>query len=270
MFEILFLGTSAAAPSAQRGLSACVIKHNDHYFLIDCGEGTYRQIIKSETDVEKLTRILLTHSHLDHILGLGGLVGAFRHAETIEELEIFGSKYTLERVRALIDGVVLHGTPPPMPLHFCEITPGTFLELDDLRVSAFPVTHRGPGCLGYLFEEKENRLTTNVEPDPVSKGIKLAVVGDTGRTDNLVEIVRDADALVIESTYLNEEVDMARQFSHLTAKEAAELAVRAGVKQLILTHISRRHRAKDVLAEAKSIFPNVVVVRDFDSFQIGS
>jgi len=197
-------------------------------------------------------------------------VGGFRHSKTIDQLEICGGKYTLGRVRPLIDNVVFQGAPPSIPIHYQEISSGTFLETDDFRLTAFPVTHRGPDCLGYLFEEKKSRLSSDREPAPVSKGIKLAVVGDAGRTDNLVEIVRDADALVIESTYLNEEVDMARQFSHLTAKDAAELAIRAGVKQLILTHISRRHRAKDVLAEAKSIFPNVVVARDFDSFQIGS
>jgi ribonuclease Z len=98
-----------------------------------------------------------------------------------------------------------------------------------------------------LFEKKENRLSPTIESAPVSRGIKLAVVGDAGRTDNLIEIVRDADALVIESTYLDEEVDMARRFSHLTAKDAAELAVRAGVKRLILpAHLpssSRQGRA---------------------------
>ena len=269
MFEILFLGTSAAAPSAQRGLSALIVKHKQTRFLVDCGEGTLRQIERSETGFEHLTHILLTHSHLDHILGLAGLVGGTRHTEAIPSFEIFGGKYTLERVRPLIDDVVFQGAPPSAPIHYREITSGIFLETDELRVTAFPVSHRGPDCLGYLFEEKESRLSPDLEPDPVSRGMKLAVVGDAGRTDSLVEIVRDADALVIESTYLDEEVDMARRFSHLTAKDAAELAIHAGVKQLILTHISRRHRAKDVLAEARAIFSNTSVARDLDTFQIG-
>jgi ribonuclease Z len=100
------------------------------------------------------------------------------------------------------------------------------------------------------------------------KGSKLVVVGDAGRTDNLIEVCKDADAVVIESTYLDEEADMAKQFSHLTARMGAELAIKAGVKKLILTHISRRYRGKDVLAEAQTIFPNAVVARDFDNFQI--
>ena len=91
---------------------------------------------------------------------------------------------------------------------------------------------------------------------------------DTGRTDNLLEACKDADALVIESTYLNEEAEMAHDFAHLTAQQAAELAIKANIKQLILTHISRRYREKDVLKEAQAVYPNAAVARDFDIFQI--
>jgi len=302
LFEILFLGTSASAPSARRGLSAQIIKHNEYRFLVDCGEGTQRQILQSGTGFKNLTRILLTHGHLDHILGLGGLLSTFLRWEAIDELDIFGGRSTLERVQALVYGVVLRGNKPPMPLNLNEIKPGMFFEADDFTVTAFPVTHRGPDCLGYVFESKarrpflpekadelgvpfgpERRDLVNgksitlpdgkrVEPDDVlgslTKGTKLIVVGDTGRTDNLLEVARDADALVIESTYLDEEADMARQFSHMTARQAAELAIKAGVKKLILTHISRRYREKDVIKEAQSVFPNSVVARDFDSFTI--
>jgi ribonuclease Z len=302
VFEILFLGTSASAPSARRGLSAQVVKHDEYRFLIDCGEGTQRQILQSGIGFKQLNRILLTHGHLDHILGLGGLMSTFLRWEAIEELEIFGGKSALERVRTLINDVVLRGTNPPMSLKYREIGPGILFEADDFTVTAFPVTHRGPDCLGYMFEEKarrpflaekatelgvpfgpERRLLVNGEsitlanghtvgPEdvlgPLQRGTRLMVVGDTGRTDDLMVHAQDADALVIESTYLDEEADMARQFSHMTAKGAADLALKAGVKQLILTHISRRYREKDVLAEAQSIFPNTVVARDFDNFTV--
>ena len=302
MFEILFLGTSASAPSAKRGLSAQIVKHDEYRFLIDCGEGTQRQILQSGTGFKNLTRILLTHGHLDHILGLGGLMSTFLRWEAVDELDIFGGRSTLDRVHDLLYGVVLRGNPPPMPLRMNEIKPGMFFETDDFTLSAFYVTHRGPDCLGYVFEGKARRpflpakadelgvpfgperrdlvagkeITLpddrRVKPDdvlgPVQKGVKLVVVGDAGRTDDLVEVCGEADALVIESTYLEEETEMARQFSHLTARQAAELAVKAGVKKLILTHISRRYREKDVLKEAQIIFPNTSVARDFDSFQI--
>ncbi|MBI3737558.1 MAG: ribonuclease Z [Chloroflexi bacterium] len=302
MFEILFLGTSASAPSAKRGLSALIVKHDEYRFLIDCGEGTQRQILQSGAGFKHLTRVLLTHGHLDHILGLGGLLSTFLRWEAIDQLEIFGGRSTLDRVRVLIEDVVLRGNKPPMPLNFREIKPGTFFDADDFTVRAVPVSHRGPDCLGYVFEGKarrpflpekadelgvpfgperrdlvEGKTVTlpngkRVKPDdvlgPLQKGLKLVVVGDAGKTDDLFEVCKDADALVIESTYLNEEAEMAREFSHLTAQQAAELAVKANVKKLILTHISRRYREKDVLSEAQNIHSNVSVARDFDTFTI--
>ena len=302
MFEILFLGTSASAPSAKRGLSAQIVSHNEYRFLVDCGEGTQRQILQSGIGFKRLTRVLLTHGHLDHILGLGGLLSTFLRWEAIDELEVFGGRATLERVRDLLYGVVLRGNQPPMPLKMTEIKPGTFFDADDFTVTAFPVTHRGPDCLGYVFEgkarrpflaEKADALGVPFGPDrsklvageaitladgkriapedvlgPLEAGTKLVLVGDAGRTDDILEVARDADALVIESTYLDEEADMAKQFSHLTARMGAELAVKAGVKKLILTHLSRRYREKDVLAEAQAIFPSVSVARDFDVFKV--
>ena len=300
LFEILFLGTSASAPSAKRGLPAQIVSHNEYRFLVDCGEGTQRQILQSGAGFKRLTRVLLTHGHLDHILGLGGLLSTFLRWEAIDELEIYGGRSTLDRVRSLIDGVVLRGKGTPMPLRMNEIKAGTFFEAEDFTVMAFPVTHRGPDCLGYVFETKARRpflsekadalgvpfgperselvagktLTLSdgrrVKPDevlgPLQRGTKLVIVGDTGRTDDIFEFCKDADGLVIESTYLDAEADMAKQFSHLTARQSAELAVRAGVKQLVLTHISRRYREKDVLAEAQSVFSSAVVARDFDTF----
>jgi ribonuclease Z len=301
LFEILFLGTSASAPSAKRGLAGQIVSHNEYRFLIDCGEGTQRQILQSGAGFKRLTRVLLTHGHLDHILGLGGLLSTFLRWEAIEELEIYGGRSTLDRVHDLLYGVVLRGNQPPMPLRMNEIKAGTFFEAEDFTVSAVPVMHRGPDCLGFVFEGKARRpflaekadelgvpfgpqrrdlvsgqtITLSdgrrVGPEEVlgelQKGSKLVVIGDAGRTDDLLEACRDADGLVIESTYLDEEAEMAKQFSHLTARQGAELAVKAGVKKLILTHISRRYREKDVLAEAQAVFPNAIVARDFDTFQ---
>ena len=302
MFEILFLGTSASAPSAKRGLAGQIVSHNEYRFLIDCGEGTQRQILQSGIGFKRLTRILLTHGHLDHILGLGGLLSTLLRWESIDELTIFGGRSTLERVRTLLYDVVLRGNQPPMPLILKEIKPGAIFEADDFTVTAFSVAHRGPDCLGYVFEEKSRRPFLSQKADELGvpfgpergqlvagneitladgrrvtaddvlgdweRGSKFVVVGDAGRTDNLLEVCKDADGLVIESTYLDEEEEMAKQFSHLTARMGAELAIKAGVKKLILTHISRRYREKDVIAEAQSIFPNVIVARDFDTYQI--
>jgi ribonuclease Z len=302
LFEILFLGTSASAPSARRGLPAQIVQHDEYRFLVDCGEGTQRQILQAGVGFRHLTRVLLTHGHLDHILGLGGLLSTFLRWEAIEELEIYGGRSALDRVHDLLYGVVLRGNQPPMPIQFREIKGGVFFETKDFTVSAFPVSHRGPDCLGYIFEERARRPFLpgkadalgipfgpersdlvdgktlelpdgrRVTPDdvlgPLQRGSKLVLIGDVGKTEGLHEYCRDADALVIESTYLNAEAEMARDFSHLTAQQAAELAVRANVRRLILTHVSRRYREKDILKEAQAVHPNVSVARDLESFQV--
>lgn len=302
MFEILFLGTSASAPSAHRGLSSHIVSHNEYRFLVDCGEGTQRQILQSGKGFKRLTRALITHGHLDHILGLGGLLSTFLRWEAIEEFEVYGSKGALERVKTLLFDVVLRGKKTPMPLRLVEIQPGVIFEAEDFTVTAFSVSHGKADSLGYVFEEKSRRPFLAEKADALGvpfgperkalvsgeavtladgkrimpeevlgdweKGSKLVIVGDTGRIDNLIDVCKDADAVVIESTYLDEEADMAGQFSHLTAKMGAELAQKAGVKKLILTHISRRYRGRDVLAEAQTIFQNTVVARDFDTFVI--
>lgn len=304
MFEIVFLGTSASAPSARRNLPAQIVKHDEYRFLIDCGEGTQRQILQSGIGFKRLNKILITHGHLDHILGLAGLLSTFLRWETIDEMEIFGGKSALERIHDLLYGVVLRGAAAPMPIKLTPITSGTFFEGEDFTVSAFPVRHRGPDCLGFLFTERgrrpflpekadalglpsgpvrrelvEGRAVTLpdgrvIEPDMVlgefRPGTRLAHIGDVGDTGELLEIVRGVDALVIEATYLEQEAEMARQFGHLTARQAAELARKAGVRQLILTHISRRYREKEVLQEAQATFPDAIVARDFDSFQVKS
>lgn len=302
MFEIVFLGTSASAPSVHRGLSAQVVIHDEHRFLIDCGEGTQRQILQAGIGFKRLNRILITHGHLDHILGLAGLLSTFSRWEAIDRLEIYAGAWALNRIHDLMFGVVLRGARPPMELELREIRPGVIVQEQDFQVSAFPVYHRGPDCYGFLFEEQARRpflveqaealqippgpwrrdlvnglgVTLpdgrRIEPDQVlgseRQGTRLVHVGDTGRTEDLVDACRDADALVIESTYLDEEAEMARDFAHLTARQAAELARRCGVRNLILTHISRRYRERDVLAEAQAVFPSARVARDFDVYQV--
>lgn len=302
MFEIIFLGTSASAPSVHRGLSAQVVLRNEHRFLIDCGEGTQRQILKSGIGFKRLNRILITHGHLDHILGLAGLLSTFSRWEAMDELEILGGGWALERIHSLLYGVVLRGARPPMEIHLREISPGVVVKEEDFEVEAFRVSHRGPDCFGFHFREYPRRpfLPDRAEaldippgpwrrdlvagrsatlPDgrtidpaqvlgPERAGTRLIHVGDAGRTDNLRNVVRGADALVIEATYLDEEMEMADRFAHLTATQAATLAQETDVRHLILTHISRRYRERDVLKQARSIFPASSVARDFDRYQI--
>jgi len=302
MFEIVFLGTSASAPSIQRGLSAQMVLHDEYRFLIDCGEGTQRQMLKSGLGFKRLDKILITHGHLDHILGLGGLVSTFSRWEAVEHLEIYAGTWALARVKDLLLGVVLRGAKSSIQIDFIPLEPGVVFQGDRFDLRAFPVSHRGPDCFGFAFQEKarhpflvdraealgvpagperkklvDGRSITlpggqTITPEQVLgdaiPGAKLVFVGDAARTDNLVPQAQCADLLVIEATYLEREAEMAHQFGHLTAALAARLAAEANVKNLCLTHISRRYHDSQILAEAQAEFPAVQVARDFDRLKV--
>ena len=305
MFELMFLGTSASTPSANRGLSAHIIMYRQYRFLLDCGEGTQRQILRSGLGFKRLDKVLLTHNHLDHILGLGGLASTLSRWEVLNSLDIYGGKATLARVYDLVFGVALRGNKPPVAINLIELKPNKVIMEDrHFTLSCFPVQHRGPDCYGFLFEEKARRpflaekaealgvpfgperakLVAGeavmladgriIQPDDVlgeiTPGTKYVHIGDVGRTEPLVKICQDADALVIEATYTEDEAEMASRFGHLTAAQAARLAIKANVKTLILTHLSRRHTGRQIRKEAQAIFPNTFVARDFDHFQISS
>lgn len=303
MFELVFLGTSASAPSIHRGLPALAVLAGEHRYLVDCGEGTQRQILRSGIGFKRLNRILLTHAHLDHILGLGGLISTFANFESVDFVEIYGGKPALDRLDSLLFSVVLREERNPMPISLVDIhRAGRLLDARAHEVYAFPVQHRGPGCFGFEFRERSHRpflaeraaeigvppgpergmlvrgetielangrvVTPEEVLGPEVAGAKVVVMADVGRTDTLVEQCRNADALVIEATFLDEHADEARAFGHITARQAAELAVASGARSLILWHVSRRYRERDIAAEARSVYPDAFVARDFDHFLV--
>ncbi|MCY3979703.1 MAG: ribonuclease Z [Chloroflexi bacterium] len=303
MFELVFLGTSASAPSIYRGLPSLAVLAGEQRFLVDCGEGAQRQILRSGIGFKRLNRIFLTHAHLDHILGLGGLLSTFGRWEALDEIHIWGGLPAIERVQSLIYQVVFRRESPPVPIYFYRAMPDEILFSGrNFSIRAFPVSHRGRECYGYIFEEDSRRpfladkaealgvphgpersqlvagesIVTPagriIDPDDVLgepiRGAKVVVTGDLARTDDIRDAVRDADALVIESTYLDRHADIARQVGHITARQAGELACECNVKFLFLTHISRRYREFEVISEVRKIFPDSYVARDLDHFAI--
>lgn len=302
MFELTFLGTAASAPLPKRGLSSAIVAHDEYRFMVDCGEGTQRQLLASGLGFRRLEHILLTHGHLDHILGLGGILSTLGQWETLDGLAIYGGKATLDKVEDLIYRVVFRGGRAPIKIDLVEIKPGVILQGEDFDVVAFPVRHRGPDCFGFVFQEHSRRPFLNdkatqlgvplgperkqlvkglaitladdrvVRPEDVlgelRAGAKLVMTGDVAETESLVQVARNATVLVTEATYSEADGAMARDNGHLTAAQAARLARDAGVEKLVLTHISGRHRERDLEDEARAIFPNTVLARDFDTFKV--
>lgn len=304
MFELVFLGTSASAPSVQRNVSAAMLLYRDYRFLIDAGEGTQRQLLRSGLGFRKVERVLLTHGHLDHILGLAGLVSTFNRWDVEQQsMEIYGSRQTLQRVRDLLLGVVLRGQRSGIWLEFKELQGGEiFLEDARFHIQAFAVEHRGSESLGYLFQEKSRRPFLNeqaealsvpfgperarlvageavtladgrtIAPDdvlgPEEAGTKLVYIGDVDNPLPLLPYAQGADALVIEATYADEEAELAPAHGHITARTAATFARQAGVGALYLNHISRRYHGPEVEAQARKVFPGAVVVRDLDHITV--
>lgn len=297
MFQITFLGTAAAAPAIDRGLSSLLVQYEDKRFLVDCGEGTQRQLMQSGVGFRRIDRVLLTHGHLDHILGLAGFASTVNLWRTAERLSVYGGAAPLDLVRKLLWDVVWPAGRPALGIDFVELSAGAVIEDGRLSVTAFPVRHRAPDCFGFRFEARPHRpllaerlvelgvpsgpergalargeaITLmdgrRIDPEQVlgeaKPGGSVAIVGDTESTEDLLPHVRGADLLVIEATFLDREADKARERSHVTAAQAARLAAQAGVGELWLNHLSSRYLAHEIEAEARPLFPNTHVAADF-------
>jgi len=300
MFDLVFLGTAAAVPSAERGLPALLVARGSSRFLIDFGEGAQRQLMRAGVGFRGLAHVLLTHAHLDHVLGLAGLLATFALFRVDGTIEIIGSDETLAFVRRYLADTI--GPERESAYRLRAISPGPVLVREGWRLDAFAVAHRGTASLGYRFQDElrhpliSERLDAlgvpagperallaqgrsvvladgrHIEPEMVrgapAVGTVLAVVGDTEEIAGLIEPVRGADALVIEATFLERDATLARARGHLTAAAAARLARDAEVHELLLTHVSGRYSPEEILTEAARHFPNVRVVSDFDRTSI--
>ncbi len=294
--DLVFLGTAGSAPTARRGLPGTLIRRGGERLLIDCGEGTQRQMIRSVGLVD-LDEIYITHFHADHVLGLPGLLKTYGLQGRERPLTVFGPAGLdqLFRVLAPLIGRL------DFDVRIDELESGEELERGEYVVSAFSVAHGVP-ALGYALIEDDRpgrfdegrALELGVSPGPdfgrlqrgervegsagevtpeqvlgeARRGRKLVLSGDTAPCDMTRAMADRADLLVHEATFMHEDLDRARETGHSTARQAAMLAADAEVELLALTHVSTRYPAGPLRDEARSEFDRTIVPRDFDRVEI--
>jgi ribonuclease Z len=296
--DLVFLGTSGSAPTARRAPSALLIRRGGERLLFDCGEGTQRQLLRSSVGLVDLREIFVTHFHADHYLGLPGMLKTFALRDRDLPLTVYGPP----GLRDLFDALRRIFGKLTYPVELVEVRAGDALERDGYQLRVFPVSH-GVSAVGYALVERSRPGRFDLEaartlgvpegpqwgalqrgdsvtladgrtvtPDavlgPARPGRTVIYTGDTGPSDIVRVLAEGADVLVHEATFLEEESERARDTMHSTAQQAAELARDAGVRLLALTHVSPRYLGPEVVREAREIFPQTVVPRDFDVVEV--
>jgi ribonuclease Z len=293
--EITFLGTGGSIPTPKRGLSAIAVRRKNEFLLFDCGEGTQRQMIQAGVGFHKKEKIFITHMHGDHVLGLPGLLQTMSLLGRTKELQIYGPEGIKKFVETINETVRYSLT---FPVEIFEKDEGTVCDEKEYQVIAAKSVHMDPS-VSYAFVEKprpgrfyakkarmlgvpEGTLWsklqsgekveladgTIIEPEMVlgkpRLGRKIVYTGDTGPSEALVELAKDADLLIHESTFEDSMTERAKEDGHSTPSMAAKTAKQANVKQLILTHISARYTDTSLLLQqAKKTFKNTLIAEDF-------
>jgi ribonuclease Z len=291
--SLFFVGTAGSVPSARRGLPALLVRRGGERLLFDCGEGTQRQLLRS-AGLADLDAIFITHFHADHWLGLPGMLKSFALRERSEPLTVYGPPGLQELMGVMR---IVYGRLP-YPFSVVELEPAQTLERDGYMIAAIPVRHRSDASFGYALVEdsrpghldarlaqelgvtpgpdfgrlQRGETVAGVTPEqvlgPTRDGRKIVLSGDTAPCETLAIAAHRADVLVHEATFAEEEAERARQTSHSTARQAAELARDAEVRMLALTHFSSRYAGGELRDEARAVFAPTEAPRDFDTIEV--
>lgn len=298
LFRVVFLGTAGAVPSPERNTSAIFVQYSKFRFLFDCGEGTQRQIIVARLGFRNLDHIFITHMHTDHFIGIFGLIETLSLNGRKKELNFYTPKP--EFLRTLFELFGYENLDFDLKVH--RVSDGSEVRIENLRVLAFKTEHIVQSVGYALIEDdmrrfdREKAEKLGIPPGPlyaklkkgeaifwngrlidpeevlgeVKKGKKIVYTGDTRPCERVVEVAKDAELLIHDASFGEDLKDWALESGHSTAKEAAEIARRANVKKLILTHISARYSKNPevLLEEARKVFENVELAKDFLEVQI--
>lgn len=305
--QITFLGTSSGVPTRARNVSSVALRlpQRAEVWLFDCGEGTQHQLLRSEIKSSQIKRIFITHMHGDHIYGLMGLLASCGLAGSTERIDIYGPPELEDYLRA---GKKYSHTNFSYPVQVHPVQPGILYEDDEFTVSCRLLKHRIP-AFGYRVTEKdrpgrfdvEKAMAIGIPPgrnygklkrgetitladgrqfhgsdfcgEP-EVGRKVVYCTDTVFCENAIELAQDADVLIHEATFSHQDAQLAFERLHSTSTMAAQVALAAGVKKLIMTHFSPRYAPgnaillDDLLQEARAIFPNTKLAYDFLTYDV--
>jgi ribonuclease Z len=296
--DVVFLGTAGSTPTARRAPAATLIRRGGDRILLDCGEGTQRQLLRSQIGLVDLDVVLFSHYHADHVLGLPGLLKTYDLRGREQGLELYGPSGLSDLLTIFAPIIGRLG----FPLHARELAAGDDVPGAGYRLIAHPVAHRGPAVAWELCEDERpgqfdvaearrlgvpegpafgelQRGSAVTTPDgsvvtpaavlgPARRGRTLVFSGDTRPCAAVRRAALGADLLVHEASFSSEDAERARETRHSTAAEAAELAAASEVKLLALTHLGARATARMIKDEARAIFPATVVPRDFDTIEL--
>ncbi len=290
--EVIFLGTSSMVPTKERNQSGVFIRYKNEGILVDCGEGMQRQFKQKGIPLTKITKILITHWHGDHVFGLPGVISTLGTEEYSKTLEIYGPKGTKRHMEDMFRAFVFDRR---IKFEIKEIKSGKFFEKRDFYLEALPLEH-GVVTLGYSFVERDIRhidvkkikklgiphgpllgklqrgegiifKDRKVDPNDVTyieKGKKITIIADTIPCKNVVKLAKDADLLVCEATYSSKLEEKGEAYGHMTGKQAGLVANQADAKKLLLTHFSARYKTThEVEEDAKGVFSNSIAAKDF-------
>ena len=290
--SLFFAGTAGSVPTARRGLPALLLRAGGDQILFDCGEGTQQQLLRS-VGLPELDAIFLTHYHLDHWLGILGTLKTFDLRGRERPLAIYGPP----GLRALMTAMKPAYGRVSYPLALEELDPHEEVRFGAYMISPFPVEHR-VRAYGYAFVEDDRpgrfdaeeaerlgvapgpdfgrlqhgETVGDVRPEQVvgepRRGRRIVISGDTAPCQATEVFAHEADLLVHEATFMSEESERARETGHSTARQAAEVAAAADVRLLALTHLSTRYFPRDLRDEAREVFPDTLVPRDFDTIAV--